>query len=355
MKKVLTYLIVFIAIGTIITVVSLSFVDNFLYSMSQSNTFIPQEDKKSDEDSVMEVSKIKIDEGATNLQYSFNNKYYTYLKDSKVYINKVSDGENFSVIEEEEKICYYNLLYDKNLIIYITAEQTSKTNTKLVINTYDIESKRKSKYNNFNVTNFSCIKDMNMSPIINIIYINIETKNDVRTNNTIYRVDLFNSMSQVKSGTIFEKMIMLQHRDRVYYEDTNNNIYSGSTKLNVFKTDVKMIGIDADDNVYFLTDDNNTVYKLKDNKIKDTIKLTDSDIVTTYTNNISTYIVYPTYVIDVSAKDPLKRISRMSEYVKFEAIKDDTMYLRTSDNNLVTTKILMEDTEDIEDDDENEE
>ena len=300
MKKVLTYLIVFIAIGTIITVVSLSFVDNFLYSMSQSNTFISQEDKKSDEDSVMEVSKIKIDEGATNLQYSFNNKYYTYLKDSKVYVNKVSDGQNFSVIEEEEKICYYNLLYDKNLIIYITEEETSKTN------------------------------------------------------NTIYRVDLFNSMSQVKSGTIFDKMIMLQHRDRVYYEDTNNNIYSGSTKLNIFKTDVKMIGIDLDDNIYFLSDDNKSVYKLKDNKIKDTIKLTDSDIVTTYTNNVSTYIIYPTYVIDVSSKNPLKRISRMSEYVKFEAIKDDTMYLRTSDNNLVATKILMdeidEETNDNDDD-----
>ena len=40
MKKVLTYLLVFFAIGTLITVVSLSFLDNFLFSMSQSTTSI---------------------------------------------------------------------------------------------------------------------------------------------------------------------------------------------------------------------------------------------------------------------------------------------------------------------------
>lgn len=348
MKKVLTYLVVFFAIGTLVTVVSLSVLDNFLYSMSQSTTFVSQ-DEKSKSENIIEGNKIKIEDGATNLQYSFNNKYYTYLKDSKIYINNVKDGENFAIIEEDKAICYYNLLYDKNLIIYLTAEQTTKTNTRLVINTYDIASKRKSTYNKFNVTNFSCVKDMNMSPIINIIYINIETKNsNDKENNTIYRVDLFNSMSQVKSGTIFKKMIMLQHKDRVYYEDEKNNIYSGSTKLNIFKKDVKMIGIDYDDNLYFLTEDNQTVYKVKDNKILRTIDLQDTNIVTTYTNNIGTYIIYSTHVIDVSSKEPLKRISRMSEYVKFEAIKDDTMYLRTSDNSLVTTKILLEDIEEEE-------
>ena len=126
-------------------------------------------------------------------------------------------------------------------------------------------------------------------------------------------------------------------------EDEKNNIYSGSTKLNIFKKDVKMIGIDYDDNLYFLTEDNQTVYKVKDNKILRTVDLQDTNIVTTYTNNVGTYIIYPTHVIEISSKDPLKRISRMSEYVKFEAIKDDTMYLRTSDNSLVTTKILVED------------
>lgn len=348
MKKVLVYLLIFIAIGTLITVVSLRLIDDFLYSMNQSSTFVAQEEGKKNENSIMASNKISIEENATNLQYAYNNKYYAYLKDSKVYINNVKDGSNYSVIEEEESICYYNLLYDKNLIIYITAEETSKTNTRLVINTYDIESERKNTYNKFNITNFISIKDMNMSPIINIIYINIETKSGTKERNSIYRVDLFNSMSQVKYGTVFEKMIMLQHKDRVYYQDTDNNIYYGSTKLYIFDTDVNMIGIDLDDNLYFLSVDNKYVYKVKNNKIVDTIELSDTDVVTTYTNNIGTYIIYPTYIIDVSAKDPYRRIARMSEYVRFEAIKDTTLYLRTKDNSLVTSEIIVDDIEDVE-------
>lgn len=354
MKKILMYLIIFIAIGTLITVISLSLIDDFLYSMSQSSTFVAQEVTK-ESNSIMSSNKVSIEQGATNLQYAYNNKYYTYLKDSKLYINNVKDGSNFAIVEEDEEICYQNLLYDKNLIIYITKEETSKTNTRLVINTYDIESKRKNTYNKFNITNFVSVKDMNMSPIINIIYINIETKSGTKERNSIYRVDLFNSMSQVKYGTVFEKMIMLQQKDRVYYQDEKNNIYYGSTKLYIFKTDVNMIGIDLDDNLYFLTVDNKIVYKVKNNKIIDTIELSDTDVVTTYTNNIGTYIVYPTYIIEVSAEDPYRRIARMSSYVKFEAIKDTTLYLRTSDNNLVTAQLIPDvvETEDKEEINEN--
>lgn len=348
MKKILVYLLVFIAIGTLITVVSLSLVDDFLYSMSQSSAFIAQEVNKKNNSSIISSNKISIEEGATSLQYTYNNKYYAYLKDSKVYINNVKDGSNYSVIEEDEAICYYNLLYDKNLIIYITAKETSSTNTRLVINTYDIESKRKNTYNKFNITNFVSVKEMNMSPIINIIYINIETQSGTKEKNSIYRVDLFNSMSQVKYGTVFEKMIMLQHKDRVYYQDTNNNIYWGSTKLYIFDTDVNMIGIDLDDNLYFLSVDNKYVYKVKNNKIVNTIELSDTDIVTTYTNNIGTYIVYPTYIIEVSASDPYRRIARLTKYVKFEAIKGDTLYLKTADNRLIITELIPEVTKDSE-------
>ena len=80
-----------------------------------------------------------------------------------------------------------------------------------------MSSQKKSEYNTFNVINFSKIKDMNMSPVINIIYINVETKSASATNNILYRIDLFNSMAQVKSGVIINRLLMLQQRDRIYY------------------------------------------------------------------------------------------------------------------------------------------
>lgn len=346
MKKFFMYLLMFFSIGTIVTVVGLSAVDNFIYSLGQTSAVDISEQTESKNDEIKTSAGIKIEDGATSVQYSYDNEYYTYLKDNKVYINTLKDAKNYAIIEEEDPICYYNVLYDKNLIIYFTEKKTTNTNTRLQIMTYNIDSKKKVEYNVFNVQNFSRIKDMNMSPIINIIYINIETKTTTRTNNVIYRVDLFNSMSIVKSGSIIDKMTMLQHKDRVYYEDINKNVYSSYGYLNIFKTDVELIGIDLDDNLYFISSDlKNIVYKVYNNKIIDTIELSDSDVVKTYTNNVGTYLIYPTYVINVAAEDPYRRIGRLSRYVEFEAIKGNLMYLRTSDNMLVTTEILVDEEE----------
>jgi hypothetical protein len=326
-----------------ITVVSMTLLDNFIYSLTQSSSIDTAASTNTNKkNEIKEITKLKIEEGATSVQFSYNNKYYSYLKDSKIYINNVSDGKNVDIIEEDEPICYYNLLYDKNLILYFT-EIKGKTSSKLQLKTYEINSKKKMEYNKFTVNNFSSIKDMNMSPIINIIYINVETKTNKVTNNIIYKLDLFNNMSQVKSGILINKMIMLQHKDKIYYEDSKANIYSGSVVLNLFKEKVDILGIDYDDNIYFISrDSKNKVYKVLNNKIIDTIELSDTDLVTTYANNYGVYLIYPTYVINVASEEPYKRIGKLSKYVEFQAIKGDTMYLKTSDKYIVKTKISVE-------------
>ena len=220
MKKVLLYMAVFFAIGTLITVTALTFVDSFIYSLSQTSA-IETSDAK---DTTLSSGEVKIELPDNEIQYSFDNKYYTYLKDNKVYINSLEDGKEVDVIEESDPICYYNLLYDKNLLIYFT-QQKNGSLSKLTLKTYELSNKKKNEYNTFNVSNFSKIKDMNMSPVINIIYINVETKSGGYTNNILYRIDLFNSMAQVRSGVIINKLIMLQQKDRIYYEDSKSNIY----------------------------------------------------------------------------------------------------------------------------------
>lgn len=339
MKKVLLYLAVFLSIGTLISIIALTLVDNFIYSLGQSSAINSTQPNKST-NTLKSGEKIVLENGIESIQYSFDNKYYTYLKDGKIYINDLKDGKNLDILEEEEEICYYNLLYDKNLIMYFT-ESKVNTSSKLLLKTYEIANKKKNEYNKFTVKNFSKIKDMNMSPIINIIYINVETKVNKTINNILYRIDLFNSMSQVKSGTIIDKLIMLQHKDRIYYEDSKSNIYYAGGVLNLFKKDVEMIGLDYDDNIYFIEQETKAkVYKVNNNKVIDTIELSDTDLVTTYSNNYGVYLVYPTYVINVSGEDPYKRIGKFSKYVKFEAIKDNTMYLRTSNNILIKTELL---------------
>lgn len=338
MRKFLLYLSVFFATGTLITIIALTLVDNFIFDLSQTSAITSNVATSGSK--ITDGKKVELPTDVSDIQYSFDNKYYTYLKDGKVVINSLKDGALVDTIEEELPICYYNLLYDKNLIIYFTENKTNNS-SKLVLNTYEIANKKKNKFNTIKVNNFSKIKDMNMSPVINILYINVETKSGTNTNNVLYRIDLFNSMSQVKSGVIINKLIMLQRRDRIYYEDSKSNIYSSAGYMNLFKKDVDMIGLDEEDNLYFIDkQEKKTVYKVNNNTITDTIKLSDADLVTTYSNNYGVYLVYPTYVLNVAGKDPYKRIGKYSTYVKFEAIKGNTMYLRTSNNVLISTELL---------------
>ncbi|MDO4283438.1 MAG: hypothetical protein Q4D02_07360 [Clostridia bacterium] len=340
LKSFFKYIISFTLIGTLITVPTLMYVDNFIYKISQSS-INSNPIRTSNEEEIGNALNITLEDGITDLQISYNNKYYTYLKDSKIYINDLETGENINIIEEEYPICYYNLLYDKNMIMYFVEYEGRYAST-LTLNTYEIDTERQAEYNSFTVYNFSKIKDMSMSPIVNMIYINVETKTQYSSNNIIYKIDLFNNMNQVKSGLIIDKMYMLQHKDKIYYEDTRYNIYSGGYyTLNLFKEDVTMIGLDEDDNLYFLTEDTkNKVYVVKDNEIINTIELSDSDIVDTYTNYKGVYLIYPTYILKVSGDDPYKRIGKLSKYVTFEAVKGDTMYLRTKDNKLISTELL---------------
>lgn len=337
MKKFFKYIFIYAVVGTIIVVFALASIDKFIYSINQSSTFSQISGNSSSE---LVGAKIKLENDIESLQFSFNNKYYSYLKNGKIYIKQIADNKEYAVVEGEDsyEICYYNLLYDKNLIIYFT-KNTRKTGvTNLTLYSFDVTSKKQTEYNTFNISNFSKIKQVDMSPLQNYVYINIETGTGMSKNNTVYRIDLFNSMGQIRSGVIIENMISLRHNIGLYYQDQNNRVYrSGGS---IFKNKVDLIGIDDTDTLYFLNvDTKSIVYKLKNGELIDTIELSDSDVVKTYTNYYNVYLIYPTYVINVSSDEPYKRIAKMSEYVEFEAIKQNIMYVRTKDNIIVTSKI----------------
>ncbi len=336
MKKILIYMFVFATIGVFITTIALTFADNFIYSLNNSSAIVQNSDNLKDTD----ISKnIKIDGGASLVQYAYNNKYYLYLKDGKIYINNTEKQEIESTIQEDDPICFYNLLYDKNLVIYFTEKKIGKS-SKLTIRTYEISSKNKMKHDDFTVSNFVKIKELEGSPVINVKYINVETKSGLKESNTIYRVDLFGSISQVISGKIISKLTMLKQKDRLYYEDNKGSIYYSGGVLNIFKESVNLIGTDLDDNIYFIsTKGKDKVYKVSNNKIVDTIQLSDTDVVKTYSDNTNVYLVYPTYIINISSEEPNKRLIKLSNYVTFESIKSNTVYLKTKDNTIIAREL----------------
>lgn len=349
MKKFLVRLFVCVVVGTLITFGTLKLVDGYLYKITQSSYLEVDTYRTSGEVELKSEDIITIPENATQLQFSYNNKYYAYLEDGSLHINTIEDKKEYTVITEDNPICYYYMLYDKNLIMYFI-EDTSGIYTTLTLRTYEIATKRTTDYNDIDVTNFSRIKDITMSPLVNIIYINVETKSAVSTNNIVYKIDLFNSMSQVRSGSIISKIRMLQHVDRLYYGDTKGGVYTSGAAVNYLfgYADVELIGINsnlesADDNekLYYLdTETNDKVYVVSGSRLIDTIYLSDSDLVTTYNEYGDVYLIYPTYILNITGKNPYKRIAKLSKYVTFEAIKGDTVYLRTSNNKVITTKLL---------------
>lgn len=340
MKRIMTHIFIYMAIGALITVIGLAIADNFVYSLNNSSI------TSQDADSLQNTNNsnnntIKLDSGATLAQYSYNNKYYTYLEEGKIYIKDIKTGVLVDTIEETNPICFYNLLYDKNLIIYFTEKKTG-TSSKLTLETYEISSKNKIKHDNFTVNNFVQIKELEGSPVINIMYINIETKSGTKVSNVVYRIDLFKGMSKVLSGKIISKLVMLKQKDKLYYEDEKGDIYNSGSKLSIFKEKVDLIGLDLNDILYFISTNKDKVYKVQNGKIIQTIDLADTGVVDWYSDNTNIYLIYPTYIVNIASTDTTKKLIKLSNYVNFVTIKSNTVYLKTNDNTIISKDMLGE-------------
>ena len=350
MRKVLTTLFIFFVSGIIISLILLTVAENFIINLNQSSAIETAKKDSNNDKSYLDISnKVVLPSEEYNVQFSYDNKYYTYLKDNKIYIYSIDKNEEIKVIEDtvNDGIVFYQLLYDKNMIVYFT-EKKAKNSSTLQIKTYNIDSKTEGTFNKFTVYNFNKIKAMHTSPVINILYINVEIGSGNNTTNTIYTIDLFNSLDVVKSGVQIKNHIMLQYTDNVFFEYSNGNIYywspySGNTRLTFFNEDVEMIGLDKDDNVYFIgKESKNKIYKVNKTRLVKTIELTDKDVVKTYSNNRAVYVVYPTYAVCVSAENPYFRVCRLSKYVDFMAVRGNKVYLKTSSGILTLVDLVKE-------------
>jgi hypothetical protein len=339
MKKFLIYFAIYFMIGTILTVGVLAFAENYIYNLNNSTDIdgVPNNQNNNGNGT---TSKISVPDGAKNVEFSFDNKYYTYLLDNEIYINNVKDGSNVDKITEKLPICYYKLLHDKNRIMYFMEDKNTNSSY-LHLMTYEISSKKKSEYNKLNVSNFSKVVDIYSSPVINIMYFDVETKVGNTTKNNIYRIDLFNNLSKYLTTNTFENAYMLQTKDKIYYQDSNENVYSSAGQVSLFNEKVKLLGIDGEDNIYFYGQKTkDTVYKVTNNKIVQKIKLDDNAVIDSYCNYEKVYLIYSDYVIDVSSSTPNKKVGRLSEYVDLVAIKGDSIYIRVPNGSIVKSDLV---------------
>lgn len=331
MKRTLTlYFSMLIITGIAITFVMFAFIEKWAYEVNNP-TAVAYKD--------FAVNPV-IPKTAINTAFSYDNQYFTYLLNNKIYINSLQTGKNVDLIGEKSPISYYKLLLDKNVILYITKSIVSNK-TVLTVKTYNIISKKTTEFNKISTYNFNKVKDVEFSSVTNVIYINVESKMAAKLSNTIYRIDIMLRLSTFASGKIMDDMTLLHNRDKLYYVDTNNNLYYANSRSNIFKVDkVTILGHDADDNIYAQSNlDKKRIYKIQDNKIVDNITLDDTGFTSIYNNQNTVYLIYPNKVIDLSSSSPNDTITNIKDGFKFEAIIDNIIYYINSKNQLVKEKI----------------
>ena len=95
-KKILKTFLVYIIVGSLITLIGLTTVERYIISITSADDILPVNIGKLQ----TEKSKIiNVPSEAKDIQYSFDNTYYAYLHDSKIYINNIDNGEQFDVIQ----------------------------------------------------------------------------------------------------------------------------------------------------------------------------------------------------------------------------------------------------------------
>ena len=113
MKKFLVRLFVCVVVGTLITFGTLKLVDGYLYKITQSSYLEVDTYRTSGEVELKSEDIITIPENATQLQFSYNNKYYAYLEDGSLHINTIEDIKEY--IENHFNPDYFVQSYDKQL------------------------------------------------------------------------------------------------------------------------------------------------------------------------------------------------------------------------------------------------
>jgi hypothetical protein len=206
--------------------------------------------------------KASIDSSTTNLTYSFDGKYISYLYNNTIKIINLESGKTNNVAPNKGmQITSFKWIYDRNRLII--AEKSSSTNSTPYFKLYYYDTSDNSiteVYDNANnksikipvLNNQEKITQIEMSTLTNLIYLKITSS--IQSS----RIYIINIMAQKSSASLYTHNIgnigLLKADDVLIYENLSNGKvdYTGSNLPISIKGEnkFKLIGIDKNDNVY---------------------------------------------------------------------------------------------------------
>ena len=342
-KKYIIIIMIFILIGLIITTTILIIINDIIDKVNNSSAIISTSVSKTNyEYDINESLKVlKIPSSSSNHHITYDNKYSVYFKDNDIQIMDISNNDNkYTNISDKNEIIYFDLAYKSNKVIYLTKESNSFGN-EIILKIYDIPSKTIKEYNKLIIDNFSNILNLEFNLDKGYVYINIENKTLTSINNIMYKLNLNDLRNEIISEKLINKILLLKNSNDIYYSDIENNIYDKNNDIvDIFNVKVEIIGSDKDDNIYYLDKTNNSkIFKVNNNIVIEEIMLTDSDLTSYYSDKNKVYLIYPTYVMDISSNNKYERIFKLSSDLSFISIINNIIYLKSNNGNILFKEI----------------
>lgn len=324
LKKLLLYIL----IGIGLTFMPLCYVNNVI--LGDSKVIKKKENAKSFLN--FNRNETIVPENAEYVAATYDGNYVTYIDSDKLYIKDIKSDDVYDIIEDDVPIIYSLPLSDRNIIMYLTYDDEN-----LAIKTYDIDKKESTEHKIFKASHIEGISDVRYSSYTNMIYINAKTKNFGIYRNNIYRVDIMKNVSVYAKGKKIEDMQLLNNKDALIYEDSDNKVH---IKSKIFKYEdnkrFKLLGVDGEDNIYLLSlDKENTIFAVKDGEVVNERHIEDLSYESVFNRDNKVFLVYRDYVYDV-VNDKKIKIKPDSTVVD---INDNHIVYKYSDNKIVVDKI----------------
>ncbi|WP_251861298.1 hypothetical protein [Clostridium sp. Marseille-Q2269] len=244
--KIVKRLILWVMISLILQFAGLFYIDKYFLASNGSKikaTKVTNTTPKNND------ANVNIPENVEDIDVSFNGKYISYFKDTKLNIINTKNGDKKSISFDSKKDkLEYIWLCDRNRIIY-----TENKDGEVLLNSYDVDKDQKDKICSFNFEDSSAkIEDIKAAPLMNLIYVKVNVGGN---SNRIYSVNIMKEKDQVEVMTDSVGDIhIIPHEDILIYEDKiSKKVFSTKNEAPINIPGVKspkVLSIDDNDNVY---------------------------------------------------------------------------------------------------------
>lgn len=292
-------------------------------------------DTQSPSDSGINVVKISgIPADASDIAFSFDGKYCTYIFDGKLSILDTGKNKTIQTISEASDITNAMLMCNRNILIYLTIGNLSSANDILSVYTYNIDTGITVKQKSFNVPKNTGISNLGYSTATSTVYFVARNLSDPNSGDTLYYLDIMKSLHSQPLGFCVNHIVMLNKSVKFYYEDPNNILFSRLKAVNGIDNKIKLLGCDKNDTVYMQSLDNqDNLLQMDSSGNIQTIKLQDKNFNSVFYDQNEVYLVYGNYLTDISS-DPQKKM-QFDPRLHFLGACGDKVYFRDPGGDII--------------------